>query len=411
MRFLDIQKMAIHALGKNKIQTALTMLGIVIGVSAVIAMVSLGQGAQKLVEQQVAGMGQNVLQVQGGGNWQQQGGGARGAASDSQTLSEGDVNAIRREVPAVARATPIVQSNNNQFVFGNQNWQSRIEGSNETYLEIRGWKIAQGEFFTESDVRTAARVVVLGKTIADNLFPGGDSVGQTIRVRNLPYRVVGVLAAKGQSSQGQDQDDTAIMPYTTIQKKMLGQAVPRIQRITVSAISPEATGPAKAQIETLLRERHQIRQGQADDFRVNNITEVAEAAENTTRIMTLLLGSIAAVSLLVGGIGIMNIMLVSVTERTREIGIRMAIGSRGSYIRMQFLAESVILCMVGGFIGVVFGIGLSLAIARFMAWPSFVSVEAASIAFLFSAATGIFFGYYPAHKAASLDPIEALRYE
>jgi putative ABC transport system permease protein len=409
VRFLDIQKMALHALGKNKIQTALTMLGIVIGVSAVIAMVSLGQGASKLVQDQVAGMGQNVLQVQGGGNWQQ-GGGARGAADQNQVLTEGDVEAIRKEIPAVARAAPNVQAQG-QFVFGNQNWSSRIQGSNESYLDIRGWKMGQGDFYTENDVRTAARVVVLGKTIADNLFPGGDAVGQSIRIRNLPYRVIGVLAAKGQSANGQDQDDTAMMPYTTVQKKMLGQAIPRIQQISVSAISAEATGPAKAQIETLLRERHQIRPGQPDDFRVNNITEVAEAAQATTQVMTMLLGSIAAVSLLVGGIGIMNIMLVSVTERTREIGIRMAIGSRGSYIRMQFLAESVILCMVGGLIGVMFGIGLSLGIARLMEWPSYVSPEAASIAFLFSAVTGIFFGYYPAHKAASLDPIEALRYE
>jgi putative ABC transport system permease protein len=409
MKFLDIQIMALHALGKNKIQTALTMLGIVIGVSAVIAMVSLGQGASKLVQDQVAGMGQNVLQVQGGGGWQQ-GGGARQAVSDNQVLTEGDVEAIRREIPAVARAAPNVQGQG-QFVFGNQNWSSRVQGSNESYLEIRGWKMGQGEFYTDNDVRTAARVVVLGKTIADNLFPGGDAVGQSIRIRNLPYRVIGVLAAKGQSANGQDQDDTAMMPYTTVQKKMLGQALPRIQQISVSAISAEATGPAKAQIETLLRERHQIRPGQPDDFRVNNITEVAEAAQATTQVMTMLLGSIAAVSLLVGGIGIMNIMLVSVTERTREIGIRMAIGSRGSYIRMQFLAESVILCMVGGLIGVLFGVGLSIGIARFMQWPSYVSPEAASIAFLFSAVTGIFFGYYPAHKAASLDPIEALRYE
>jgi putative ABC transport system permease protein len=409
MRVLDIQKMALHALGKNKIQTALTMLGIVIGVSAVIAMVSLGQGAQKLVQDQVAGMGQNVLQVQGGGGWQQ-GGGARSAASDNQVLTEGDVEAIRKEIPAVAKAAPNVQAQG-QFVFGNQNWSSRVQGSNESYLDIRGWKMAQGEFYSENDVRTAARVVVLGKTIADNLFPGGDAVGQTIRIRNLPYRVIGVLAAKGQSANGQDQDDTAMMPYTTVQKKMLGQALPRIQQISVSAISAEATGPAKDQITTLLRERHQIRNGQPDDFRVNNITEVAEAAEATTQVMTLLLGSIAAVSLLVGGIGIMNIMLVSVTERTREIGIRMAIGSRGSYIRMQFLAESVILCMVGGLVGVMLGVGLSLGIARLMQWPSYVSPQAASIAFLFSAVTGIFFGYYPAHKAANLDPIEALRYE
>src|SRR5215510_5125177 len=408
MRVIDIQKMALHALGKNKIQTALTMLGIVIGVSAVIAMVSLGQGAQKLVQDQVAGMGTNVLQVQGGGGWNS-GRGAR-QGNDQQSLTEGDVEAISKEVPTVKLVTPIAQAQG-QFVFGNQNWQSRVEGSNEHYLEIRGLKIDQGDFFTPLDVQTARRVVVLGKTVAENLFQGTDAVGQTIRIRNLPYQVIGVLAPKGQSANGQDQDDIAIMPYTTVQKKMTNSAIPRINRITVSAIGAQATGAAKDQITELLRERHSIRPGQPEDFRVNNLTEVAEAAEATTRVMTLLLGSIAAVSLLVGGIGIMNIMLVSVTERTREIGIRMAIGSRGSYIRMQFLAESVILCMLGGLIGVIAGIGLSLTIARVMGWPSFVSPQAASIAFLFSAATGIFFGYYPAHKAASLDPIEALRYE
>jgi putative ABC transport system permease protein len=408
MRFLDIQKMAVHALGKNKIQTALTMLGIVIGVSAVIAMVSLGQGAQKLVQDQVAGMGTNVLQIQGGGGWNA-GGGAR-QGNDQQSLTEGDVEAITKEVPTVKLVTPIAQAQG-QFVVGNQNWQSRVEGSNEHYLEIRGLKIDQGDFFTPIDVQTARRVVVLGKTVADNLFQGSDPVGQTIRIRNLPYQVIGVMTPKGQSATGQDQDDFAIMPYTTVQKKMTNSAIPRINRITVSAIGPEATGAAKDQITELLRERHGIRPGQPEDFRVNNLTEVAEAAEATTRVMTLLLGSIAAVSLLVGGIGIMNIMLVSVTERTREIGIRMAIGSRGSYIRMQFLAESVILCMLGGLIGVLVGIGLSVAIARVMGWPSYVSPQAASIAFLFSAATGVFFGYYPAHKAASLDPIEALRYE
>jgi putative ABC transport system permease protein len=400
--------MAIFALGKNKIQTALTMLGIIIGVSAVIAMVSIGQGAQKLVEEQVAGMGNNVLQILGGGQYG--GGGARVAGDQGQSLTDGDVEAIRNQVPAVALVTPIAQGNG-QFVFGNQNWQTRVEGTNETYLEIRGLRVDQGEFFTASDVRTASRVVVLGRTVADALFQGSDAVGQTIRIRNLPYRVIGVLAKKGQTATGQDQDDTALMPYTTVQKKMLASALPRINRITVSAVSPAATGAAKQQIEVLLRERHGIRPGQADDFRVNNITEVAEAAEQTTTVMTMLLGSIAAVSLLVGGIGIMNIMLVSVTERTREIGIRMAIGSRGSYIRMQFLAESMILCMLGGLIGVIVGIGLSFGIAYLLGWPSFVSPQAATIAFLFSAATGVFFGYYPAHKAASLDPIEALRYE
>ena len=409
MRLLDIQVMALHALGKNKIQTGLTMLGMVIGVAAVIAMVSLGQGAQKLVADQIAAMGSNVLEVQGW-NQYQQGGGARGASTDSQALTKEDADAIIAQIPAVGRATPIVQQRG-QFVFGNQNTNTQVQGANEQYLTIKDWKMAEGEFFTENDVRTAARVVVLGKTTAETLFAGSDPVGQTIRIRNLPYRVVGVLAAKGQDASGQDRDDTAMMPYTTVQKKMAGQSVPRIQRITVSAVSPEATSAAQDQITKLLRERHNIRPGQQDDFRVNNLTEIAETREATQSVMTLLLGSIAAVSLLVGGIGIMNIMLVSVTERTREIGIRMAIGSRGSYIRMQFLAESVILCMVGGLIGVIMGIGLSLGVARVMGWPSFVSPQAATIAFMFSAATGIFFGYYPAHKAASLDPIEALRYE
>ena len=407
MRFIDIQKMAVHALGKNKIQTALTMLGIVIGVSAVIAMVSLGQGAQKLVEDQVAGMGTNVLQIQGGnGN---NTGGARQGADQGQSLTEGDVEAIK-QLPPVRLVTPIAQAQG-QFVFGNQNWQTRVEGSNENNLEIRGWRLDSGDFYSENDVRTASRVVVLGKTVANTLFPGSDPIGQTIRIRNLPYRVIGVLAGKGQSANGQDQDDTAMMPYTTVQKKMLGAALPRINRIAVSAVSSQATTAAKDQITTLLRERHGIRANQQDDFRVNNLTEVAEAAQQTTAVMTMLLGSIAAVSLLVGGIGIMNIMLVSVTERTREIGIRMAIGSRGSYIRMQFLAESIILCMLGGLIGVIVGVGLSLGIAHYMSWPSYISPKAATVAFLFSVATGIFFGYYPAHKAASLDPIEALRYE
>jgi len=260
-------------------------------------------------------------------------------------------------------------------------------------------------------VKSAARVIVLGKTVAVNLFGDADPIGQTIRVRNLPYRIVGVLAAKGQSAMGTDQDDVAMMPYTTVQKKMQGQAILSINRASVSAIDADSTSVAQAQIADLLRQRHKIPPGGTDDFRVNNLTEIADAAQQTTLVMTLLLGSIAAVSLVVGGIGIMNIMLVSVTERTREIGIRMAIGSRGSYIRMQFLAESVMLCMFGGIIGVVFGALLSLAVARLLGWPTLVSVQAAALAFSFAAATGIFFGYYPARKAASLDPIEALRYE
>ncbi len=408
MKFRDITQMAFQALGKNKIQTMLTTLGIVIGVSAVIAMVSVGQGASKLVQDQMSSMGTNVLQVMPAAP--RGASGARGTSDQSVALTEADVEAIQNEVPTVKVASPVVNSSA-QIIAGNQNWQTRVEGANERYLEIRDWKIDQGSFFAESDVKSAARVIVLGKTVAVNLFGDADPIGQTIRVRNLPYRIVGVLAAKGQSAMGTDQDDVAMMPYTTVQKKMQGQAILSINRASVSAIDADSTSLAQAQIADLLRQRHKIPPGGTDDFCVNNLTEIADAAQQTTLVMTLLLGSIAAVSLVVGGIGIMNIMLVSVTERTREIGIRMAIGSRGSYIRMQFLAESVMLCMFGGIIGVVFGALLSLAVARLLGWPTLVSVQAAALAFSFAAATGIFFGYYPARKAASLDPIEALRYE
>jgi len=408
MKFRDIAHIAFRALGKNKIQTLLTTLGIVIGVSAVIAMVSLGQGASKLVQDQIASMGTNVLQIM---PMAPRGtSGARGTSDQSVALTEADVEAIKDEVPTIAAITPVVNSSA-QFISGNQNWQTRIEGANEHYLEIRDWKLDQGSFFTDSDVRSSARVVVLGKTVALNLFGDSDPVGQTVRVRNMPFQIVGVLAAKGQSALGTDQDDVAMSPYTTVQRKLQGQTILSISRASASAVSADATSLAQAQITDLLRQRHKIRQGQPDDFRVNNLTDVADAAQQTTLVMTLLLGSIAAVSLIVGGIGIMNIMLVSVTERTREIGIRMAIGSRGSYIRLQFLTESVMLCAFGGVVGVLFGAVLSVVVARLLGWPSLISVQAAAIAFSFAAATGIFFGYYPAGKAASLDPIEALRYE
>jgi putative ABC transport system permease protein len=408
MTIRDVTQMAFQALGKNKIQTMLTTLGIVIGVSAVIAMVSVGQGASKLVQDQMSSMGTNVLQIMPAAP--RGVGGARGTSDQSVALTDMDVDAIQNEVPTVKVATPVVTSSA-QIIAGNQNWQTRIEGANERYLEVRDWQVEEGSFFTDTDVKSASRVAVLGKTVTFNLFGDLDPIGQTIRVRNMPYRVVGVLTAKGQSAIGTDQDDVVMMPYTTVQKKLLGQAIPSINRASVSAIDSDSTGLAQQQITDLLRQRHKIRDGATDDFRVNNLTEVAEAAQQTTLIMTLLLGSIAAVSLVVGGIGIMNIMLVSVTERTREIGIRMAIGSRGSYIRLQFLAESVMLCMFGGVIGVVLGAVLSWVVGRVLGWPTLVSIQAAALAFSFAAATGIFFGYYPARKAASLDPIEALRYE
>jgi putative ABC transport system permease protein len=304
--------------------------------------------------------------------------------------------------------TPAVNARS-QLVAGNANWNTSVQGVSEQYPEIRKWTVQSGEFFTDVDVRTAARVIVIGQTIGDNLFAGMDPVGQTVRVMNLPFRVVGVMARKGQDPQGRDQDDIAFAPYTTVQKKVLGS--PRVQIAYVSAISQDATYTAQSQITDLLRQRHKLSASDADDFSVRNMTDVADAANATSKTMTILLACIAGVSLMVGGIGIMNIMLVSVTERTREIGIRMAIGARSSAVRSQFLIESIVLSLTGGVIGIVLGIIVSLAIPKMLGWPTLVSSMAIIGSVVFSAAVGIFFGYYPARKAAALDPIEALRYE
>ncbi|HEV7860500.1 MAG TPA: ABC transporter permease [Pyrinomonadaceae bacterium] len=407
MNVLSIIRIAFRALARNKMRAALTMLGIIIGVSAVIAMVSIGQGAQASVQAQIENMGTNLLFISAGA---QNVGGVRSGAGDTgtNTLTAADLDAIRREVPSVAMVTPTVNARS-QLVNGNLNWSTSVQGVSEQFTDIRKWSVQSGEFFTETDVRTAARVIVLGQTIADSLFPGMDPVGQTVRVMNLPFRVVGVMARKGQDPQGRDQDDTALAPYTTVQKKILGS--PRLQIAYVSAISQDATYTAQTQITDLLRQRHKLSQSDANDFTVRNMTDVAEAANATNNIMTILLGSIAGVSLLVGGIGIMNIMLVSVTERTREIGIRMAIGARSSAVRTQFLIESIVLSLTGGLAGILLGIAASLAIPLMLGWPTLVSTSAIVGSVIFSAAVGIFFGYYPARKAAGLDPIEALRYE
>jgi putative ABC transport system permease protein len=402
-----IIRVAFRALVRNKMRAALTMLGIIIGVSAVIAMVSIGQGAQASVQAQIEGIGTNLLFLSAGS---QNVGGVRSGAGDSgtNTLTIEDLEAIRREVPSVSMVTPSVNARS-QLVFGNLNWNTSVQGVSEQYPEIRKWTVQSGEFFTELDVRSASRVIVIGQTIADNLFAGGDAVGQTVRVMNLPFRVVGVMARKGQDPQGRDQDDIAFAPYTAVQKKILGS-----QRLTIafiSAISQDATYTAQLQITELLRQRHKLSGGEPDDFTVRNMSDVAEAANETNSIMTMLLGSIASVSLLVGGIGIMNIMLVSVTERTREIGIRMAIGARSSAVRSQFLIESIVLSLTGGLVGIALGIAVSVLIPRMLGWPTLVSTISIIGSVLFSAAVGIFFGYYPARKAASLDPIEALRYE
>ncbi len=409
MKSIAILRIAFWALGRNKMRSLLTMLGIIIGVSAVIALVSIGQGAQALIEDQLEAMGTNVMYV-----WPQDtrgSGGARGNSDEQGTLTAADINAIRNEVPVVAAASPIVNANG-QLIFGNRNTYARVQGTNEQFPEIRDWEIGQGAYFTAEDVESAARVLVIGQTVVDDVFEGIDPIGQTVRLRNLPFRIIGVLASRGQSGVGQDQDNTVLTPYTTAQKKLLGQALPRINQGMMKAISQEATPIAEGLTISLLRQRHNIVPGQdEDDFSIGNLSEVADAAQETTIIMTLLLGSIAAISLVVGGIGIMNIMLVSVTERTREIGIRMAVGSRPGYIRLQFLAESIMLSMAGGLIGVLFGGVASLMISEFFAMSTVVSTTSVLVSFGFAAAVGVFFGYYPAHKAAGLDPIDALRYE
>ncbi|HEY7790396.1 MAG TPA: ABC transporter permease [Vicinamibacterales bacterium] len=405
--FWPVLKAAFRALNRNKMRSMLTMLGIIIGVSAVIAMVSVGQGATAMVQDQISSIGTNMMFIWPGSINQ---GGVRLGAGAQITLTAEDSDAIGRECPAVAAASPVVNASA-QMVAGDQNWFTRVQGTSEGFPRIRDWGVQEGDFFTAADVQSAARVVVIGQTVAQNLLPGIDPVGQIIRVKNMPFKVVGVLTAKGQSMVGQDQDDTAIMPYTTVMKKLLGDKIPHIHQIMVSAASAQLAGVAESQISALLRQRHNLRGGQPDDFQIRNMTDVAQAAEQTNFIMTLLLGSIAAVSLLVGGIGIMNIMLVSVTERTREIGICMAVGARPRRIREQFLTESVVLCLIGGLIGVVLGGGLAMIISHLLSWPTLLSPVPAVISFGFAALVGIFFGYYPAHKAASLDPIEALRYE
>lgn len=404
--FLTI-RIAIRALTRNKLRSSLTMLGIMIGVGAVIANIAIGQGASSQAQASIANMGNNMLFVMSGS---MNTGGMRGGAGSSNTLTPDDAAAIASDCPAVRAVSPGVRANG-QLVFGNQNWvaSSGIQGANEKYPDIRSWPIATGEFFTEGDVRTAARVCVIGKTVADNLFAGNDPVGLTMRIRNLPFRVIGVLSSKGQNQYGQDQDDTVIVPYTAAQKKML--SITYINQVMVSAVSPSATYTAESQITDLLRQRHKLGPNQDNDFTVRNLTDIAELADANAKIFTNLLASIAGVSLLVGGIGIMNIMLVSVTERTREIGIRMAIGARSKAIRRQFLIESITLSLAGGILGIALGVAASIVISNTLSWPTLISPVSIFASVIFSAFVGVAFGYYPARKAAGLDPIEALRYE
>ena len=401
---LPVIKIALRALTRNKVRSALTMLGIIIGVASVIAMVSLGQGAQRQVQDQISSMGTNLLIVSAGS---QRTGGVRSGSGTASTLDLADVEAIA-QASAVSSVSPSVTASVT-LVSGNQNWTTRAEGVAPSYLTIRSRNLSSGVFFSSSDVRSSARVAVIGQTVADQLLLGSDPVGQTIRVRNLTFRIIGVLAAKGQTSFGQDQDDTILIPHTTAMKKLL--AATYVPTIYVSATDQQATFAAEEQIRTILRQRHNKRDGQEDDFNIRNLTDVAEAAQETTRVMTILLGSIAGVSLLVGGIGIMNIMLVSVTERTREIGIRMAVGARSASVQNQFLIESLVLGLAGGAAGILFGVAVSMLLSKVFDWPALISPAAVIVSAIFSMAIGVFFGYYPARKAANLDPIEALRFE
>jgi putative ABC transport system permease protein len=398
-------RIAFKALGRNKMRTALTMLGMIIGVAAVITLVAMGNGATSMIEDQIKGAGTNMITVNAG-NFTQ--GGARGGSGSATTLTVDDADAIRNEVPGVQYLAAGIQTRQ-QVVAGNQNWFTRVQGTDVDLPLIRSWPTRIGAFFSTQDISSAAKVAVLGNTVSTQLFgDGADPVGQIIRIRNQPFRVIGVLSSKGQG-MGEDNDDQILVPYTTIQKKLLG--VTYLQNITISASSaPETTKVADA-IALVLRSRHQIIPGQDDDFMVRTQEEMADLRTQAMGTMTTLLAGIAGVSLIVGGIGIMNIMLVSVTERTREIGLRMAIGAKGRDVRLQFLVEAITLSLLGGGVGIALGFGIAEGMSRWMSWPAKVPPDAVAMAFGFAAIVGIFFGFYPAQKAARLDPIDALRFE
>jgi len=407
MRVPTSIKIALHALGQNGLRSGLTALGIIIGVGAVITMVGIGNGAKAQVEAQVASLGQNVIQVSAGSSSSHSS--VRLGLGSSSTLTVDDADALEREIADVVVVSPEVRITT-QVVAGNRNWSTQIYGESPDYFSIRQWPLEDGAIFTEQDVRGATKVAVIGSLAAEELFGDEDPVGEIVRIKNVPFTVVGVLTSKGASASGSDQDDDIIIPYTSAMKRVIGQQT-NLRRINVQAADADALEEVETQITALLRQRHHIETGKDDDFIVRDQQEIAEAATATARTMTLLLGAVAGVSLIVGGIGIMNIMLVSVVERTREIGIRLAVGARSRDILRQFLMEAFALSSIGGGIGIVLGISASECLSLVAEWPTLVSLEAIVIAFLFSAAVGIFFGFYPARKASHLDPIDALRYE
>ncbi len=396
---------ALRALARNKLRSALTILGITIGIGAVICTVAIGEGGSQLVQAQLLSLGDNFVWVEAGSRNVN---GVRSGTRGTSSLTLGDAKAIQESIPLIKRVALNVDDPV-QVVYGNQNWYTRYRGDSPEFLSIRRWLVVSGQPFTERDVETLANVCLLGQSLAETLFGNEDPLGKTIRVKNLPFRVIGVLAPKGLSSTGFDQDDVLIMPYTTAQKKIKG--VDWLDDIWCSAISPEAILPAQEQIMRLLRQRHHLRYDEPDDFNIRHPEDILQAQQEANRTFTLMLASIASVSLLVGGIGVMNIMLVSVTERTREIGVRMAVGATEEDVQRQFLIEAIVLSLVGGVGGVATGIIASFGFSNALSWPMPISTLAIVVAAAFSVAIGIFFGYYPARRAATLDPIEALRYE
>ena len=398
-------RIALRALARNKLRSFLTMLGIIIGVGAVIAMVAIGEGAKKRVQEQIASLGTNLLVILPGTVTL---GGARTGSGGRQTLVASDARAIMREIPVVSGASPVVRQVQ-QVIAGDQNWSTPVQGVAPEFQQIREWQVQEGRFISQADVENTAKVALIGQTVAYNLFGDNDPIGAVIRIKKIPFHVIGILGAKGQSGNGTDQDDVVMVPYTTMMKLVMG--VTYIQQIIVAAVSSDTTQEANNQIASLLRQRHKLRAGADDDFMIRNLSDIAEAASNSATVMAMLLGSIASVSLLVGGIGIMNIMLVSVTERTREIGIRMAVGARSRDIMLQFIVEAVVMAASGGFIGILLGIGSSNLIKYLAELPTLIRPEIIAISFLVAGAVGVFFGFYPARKAANLDPIDALRYE
>ena len=406
MNYTNTIKIAVNALRRNKFRAFLTMLGIIIGVASVIAMLAIGQGSKKSIQDQMSSMGTNMIFAMPGSERR---GGVQQSMSDMQTMKLSDVEAIRKQCPAISEVSPVVNSSG-QAVNGNNNWPTTIYGVDNSYLGIRKYTVASGRNFTEREIKTYAKVCLVGQTIIENLFPGNESpIGQTVRFGNIPLKIIGVLAEKGENGMGQDQDDLIIAPYTSVQKRIL--AITYIQSIFASAVSEEQNDDAIDQMTETLQKEHKIKEGQNDDFRIMSQSEMVQTFSSISDVMTILLGAIAGISLLVGGIGIMNIMYVSVTERTREIGLRLSVGGQGRDILTQFLIESILLSVTGGIVGILLGLFASKMVSSFLNWPVVVMPASVIFAFIVCTAIGVFFGWYPARKAASLNPIDALRYE